>query len=155
MYDKGYASYQKQEWIDFAQERYGALKDAGTQPAKDRPPRAAAWEAGCPLPGVRRQRPRAMRWPIGAADDKFLDIKNAAGWDGGCRRRGRATCAPAFHHDVDGVKIIHGCCNAEVKSGALFGDRVASTPTTRASSVQRVRVQPLTTRQLPRGHRRT
>lgn len=68
---------------------------------------------------------RFMRWPIGAADDKFLDIKNAV-WMGQRLPKTRPgnLCTGVSTTIVDGVKIMHGCCNAEVKSGALFGDRV-------------------------------
>ena len=68
---------------------------------------------------------RFMRWPIGAADDKFLDVKNAVWIGQRLPKVGAANqCTNVSITTVDGVKIMHGCCNAEVKSGALFGDRV-------------------------------
>ncbi len=127
VYDKGYVSLQKQEWIDFARARYNALKDAGAAPAKKRPPRAAAWEtlnARCRVCDANVPA-RFMRWPIGAADDKFLDIKNAV-WKGERLPKAGAgnVCAGFSTTTVDGVKIMHGCCNASIKSGAIFGNRV-------------------------------
>ena len=139
----GHKTFQLNEWAQFAGERIQAQEDkedaieaiAKNPALKDDPattaardnPMAVPWEK---LPGACRickatVPARFMRWPIGADDGKFEEMKNAV-WDGsglGELARGwegqrmpslgneTSRCINTTVTKVDGQTIVCGCAN--------------------------------------------